>query len=72
MDLQSSKIELAKMILSIDNIEFIEKLKSFVKKERKDFWSELTLSEKNEIEKGIRELDNGEKIAYSDFLKKIS
>ena len=72
MDLQSSKIELAKMILSIDNIEFIEKLKSFVKKERKDFWSELTLSEKNEIEKGIRELDNGEKIAYNDFLKKIS
>ncbi len=72
MDLQSSKIELAKMILSIDNIEFIERLKSFVKKERKDFWSELTLSEKNEIEKGIRELDNGEKIAYSDFLKKIS
>lgn len=62
MDLQSSKIELAKMILSIDNIEFIEKLKSFVKKERKDFWSMLTLSEKNEIEKGIRELDNGEKI----------
>jgi len=72
MDLQSSKIELAKMILSIDNIEFIEKLKSFVKKERKDFWSELTLSEKNEIEKGIRELDNGEKIAYNDFSKKIS
>lgn len=72
MDLQSSKIELAKMILSIDNIKFIERLKSFVKKERKDFWSELTLSEKNEIEKGIRELDNGEKIAYSDFLKKIS
>ena len=72
MDLQSSKIELAKMILSIDNIKFIEKLKSFVKKERKDFWSELTLSEKNEIERGIRELDNGEKIAYNDFLKKIS
>ena len=72
MDLQSSKIELAKMILSIDDIEFVEKLKSFVKKERKDFWSELTLSEKNEIEKGIRELDNGERIAYSDFLKKIS
>ena len=72
MDLQSSKIELAKMILSIDNIESIEKLKSFIKKERKDFWSELTLSEKNEIEKRIRELDNGEKIAYNDFLKKIS
>ena len=71
MDLQSSKIELAKMILSIDNIEFIEKLKSFVIRERKDFWSELTLSERNEIENGIRELDNGERIAYNDFLKKI-
>ena len=71
MDLQSSKIELSKMILSIDNIEFIEKLKSFVIRERKDFWSELTLSERNEIENGIRELDNGERIAYNDFLKKI-
>ncbi len=72
MDIQTTKIELAKIILSIENTEFIEKIKNFISKEKDDFWNDLTLSEKAEIELGIKQLDNGERILYDDFLKKIS
>jgi len=72
MDLQASKIELAKIILSIENIEFIEKLKAFVIKEKEDFWDILTIPEKEEIEKGIQELNNNNRVSFNEFLKKIS
>ncbi|MCF6214509.1 MAG: hypothetical protein L3J45_10860 [Flavobacteriaceae bacterium] len=72
MDIQTSKIELAKIILNIENTEFIEKIKNFISKEKKDFWDDLTSSEKAEIELGIKQLDNGERISYNDFLKKTS
>jgi len=72
MDIQASKSELINMIMNIDNIEFIENLKKLIKRENTDFWDELSLVEKKEIEKGIAQLDNNEKISYDDFLKKIS
>lgn len=72
MNSQTSKAALVKMILNIKNEKFIEKIADFIKKEKVDFWDELTLTEQKEIEKGIKELDKGKRVAYNDFLKKIS
>ena len=72
MNNQTSKIELVKMILNIENDKFIEKITEFVQKEKIDFWNELSLSEKKEIEKGIKELNKGKRVEFNDFLKKIS
>lgn len=73
MNIQTTKIELVKMILNIENYEFIQKVTDFIKKnEKTDFWNELSLTEQKEIKQGIEELDNGERIAYEDFLEKIS
>jgi hypothetical protein len=72
MDSQTSKIELVKMILNIENDKFIEKIKDFIQKETVDFWDELSLSEQKEIAKGIEELNKGKRVEFNDFLKKIS
>ena len=73
MDIQTTKIELVKMILNIENNEFIQKVTDFINKnEKADFWDDLSLSEQKEIREGIESLDRGERIAYSEFLKKIS
>ena len=37
-----------------------------------DFWDELTDDEKAEIEEAVSELDKGNRISYTDFLKKNS
>lgn len=72
MDIQSTKIELVKAILAIENSELIQKVADFIKKEKIDFWDELSASQQNEIKKGIGELDQGKKVSYDSFLKKIS
>ena len=72
MNIQTSKIELVKIILNIENDKFIEKITEFIQKEKVDFWNELSLTEKKEIKKGIKELNNGKRVEFNDFLKKIS
>ena len=72
MDIQSTKIELVKTILAMENSEFIQKVADFINNEKADFWDELSLSEQNEIKEGIKELDNGKRVSYDSFLKKIS
>ena len=72
MDIRTTKLELLKTILEIDNTEFIQKVADFVKKEKIDFWDELSLSEQSEIKQGIKELDKGKRVSYDSFLKKIS
>ena len=72
MDIKTSKIELVKMILNIDSDQFIEKITEFIKKEKSDFWNELSPEDQAEIDEGIKQLDAGNKISYQDFLKKIS
>ncbi len=72
MDIKTSKIELVKMILNIDNDNFIKRVIDFINNEKSDFWNELTASEQAEIKKGIEQLDNGKRTPYKDVLKKIS
>lgn len=72
MDIKSSKIELVKIILNINNDNFIKKVTEFINNEKSDFWNELSSSEQAEIKKGINQLENGKRTSYKDVLKKIS
>ncbi|WP_432411223.1 hypothetical protein [Rasiella sp. SM2506] len=72
MSIQTSKLNLVKEILEIDSLDIIQKVADFVKKEKTDFWNELSTDQQNEIKEGIKQLDNGERITYSSFLKSIS
>lgn len=56
----------------LENSEFIDKVTDFIKNEKSDFWNDLSLTEKKDIQKGIHDLDNGKRIEFSEFLKKIS
>ncbi len=72
MDIQTTKLELLKIILENENSEFIQRVSDYVKKEKKDFWNELNLSEQKEIKKGIEDLNKGKRVSYESFLNKIS
>ena len=72
MDIQTTKMKLIKAILEDENSEFIQRVADFVQRKKNDFWSELTLTEQKEIKRGIEELDEGKRISYESFLKKIS
>lgn len=72
MNIESSKIELIKLILNIDNDKSIKKLKEFIIDESSDFWDELSLDEQAEIKEGIDQLNKGLRTSYSEVLNEIS
>jgi len=72
MDIQTSKLELVKLIINIDNEKLIDKLLKVLKSEKEDFWLELTAQEKEAIKIGIKQLDAGHRTSLDDFLKKVS
>lgn len=69
MDIQTSKIELAKIILNIENPDLIEKIKRLILNEPEDFWPSLSNTEKEEIEFGIEQLDKGHRISFDEFIE---
>jgi hypothetical protein len=71
MDLQTSKLELVKLIVNIENQNLIDKLIRVLKSEQEDFWLELTELEKQEIDLGIKQLNSGKRISLDDFMKKV-
>jgi hypothetical protein len=58
MNFQTSKIELVKRIIEINDPKLVEKL--------------LLALRKEEVQEGIKQLDAGQGIPLSEFLKKVS
>jgi len=72
MDTQSSKIELAKLILELEDPKLISKIHQLLLEESSSFRKSLNEQEKEEIKLGIEQLNRGERISFEDFLKKVS
>lgn len=71
MNIQEEKLEIMKRILETENPEILHSIKKLLKRERKaDFWEALPENQKDEILKGIEEIDKGETIDYEDLIRK--
>lgn len=72
MNIKSTKIELAKLILELENPILINKIHELLLDESSQFRKSLTEHEKEEIKLGIEQLNHGERISFEEFLKKVS
>ena len=71
MNIQAEKLELVRLILDTDNPGILASVKRvFTKVKSVDFWDTLYQYQKEEILKGIEEIDNGETTDYELFIKK--
>ena len=71
MNIQAEKIELVKMLLDTENPKIIESIKKIFKKAKiADFWDDLSVDQRKEIEKASREIENGEITDYESFMQK--
>ncbi|KAB2871970.1 MAG: hypothetical protein F9K37_01735 [Bacteroidales bacterium] len=71
MNIQAEKLELVRMILDTDNPRILSLVRRiFTSAKSVDFWDSLSQLEKEEILKGIDEVENGETVNYEDFIKK--
>lgn len=71
MNIQAEKIELVKMLLDTENPKIIEAIRKIFKKEKtSDFWDDLSIEQRKEIEKASLEIENGEVTDYDTFMQK--
>lgn len=71
MNIQTSKIELVKLILETNDPTLIEKVYGLFKG-RQNPSHEFTEEQLREIELGLDQLEKGERISFKDYLKKVS
>ena len=71
MDIQLEKEALIKKLLETNDESIIAAVKKIFKTEKKDWWDELTPEQKEEIEEGERQINNGEFILYEDLMKTL-
>ena len=70
MNIQAEKLELVRKILDTDNPGILSSIKQiFTSSKKVDFWDSLPQSQKEEILKGIEEVENGETVNYEEFIK---
>jgi hypothetical protein len=71
MNIQAEKLELVRMILDTDNPGILSSIKRiFTDSKKVDFWDSLPQPQKDEILKGIEEIENDETVNYEQFIKK--
>ena len=71
MNIQSEKLELVRLILDTDNPGILTSIKRiFSTSKEVDFWDSLPQHQKDEILKGIEDIENGETVDYEEFIKK--
>jgi len=70
MDIQTEKIELAKLLLSTNDQRIIQSVKQIFEQEKYDFWNDLSADQQKEIEDADLEIEQGESIDYEIFMVK--
>lgn len=70
MDIQTEKIELAKLLLSTNDQRIIQSVKQIFEQEKYDFWNDLSADQKKEIEDADWEIERGESTDYEIFMAK--
>lgn len=66
MDIQSEKQNLIKWISSLEDETVIETIKEFKESyfSKKDWWNEISEEEKNSIDRGLKDAEDGRIISY--------
>lgn len=70
LQIQNKKLELIQWLSSIQDAMLIDKFIALKAQVEQDWWNELNDAEKESIEKGLKDADEGHLIAHSEVKKK--
>ena len=69
MDIQTKKLDLIQWLIQLNDERLLKKIE-ILQAEDLDFWNELSEPQRQEIIKGIAELDAGQKHDYEQVISK--
>lgn len=70
MDIQSEKLNFIKWFSGLTDLSTIKEFIALRKEKEVDWWDMIDAVEKEEIEEGLRQADNGEVVPHSQVMKK--
>ncbi len=70
MDIQAEKLDLIKWLAGINEPSVIKRFIALKKSEQTDWWDQIGLEEKAEIEEGFAQADKGEVIPHQEVMAK--
>ena len=70
MDIQAEKLRLIEWLASLRDSKTISELIAFKKSKETDWWDEISLEEKAEIEEGLAQADRGELVPHKQVMAK--
>jgi hypothetical protein len=71
MNIDTAKLQLVRKIMDINEPEIIEQISRLLDSKQIDFGFELTEAENRELELGLQQLNDGQRISYETFLERI-
>lgn len=71
MDIQTTRIELAKLVLSESREAVLRKVGELLKTNEVDWWEEISNEEREAIEEGIAEADRGELVPHEEVRNQL-
>ena len=69
INLQNKKIELIQWLSTLNDVSLIDKLVKIRETEKTDWWNEISAAEKQSIEKGLLDADDGKLTSHSTAKK---
>jgi len=69
MNIQLEKVALMKLLAETNDESIITSIKKIFTTEKKDFWDELSDEQKDGINEGIKDYENGRFYSYDDVMK---
>jgi hypothetical protein len=70
MDIKAKKLDLIQWLIQLNDERLLRKIEA-IQSEDADFWNELNEHEKQEIKKGLGELEAGQKHEYEQVISKF-
>lgn len=71
MDIQAEKLELIEWLANLNDATVIDKIKAIKSKKDLDWWISLSEEQKQDIDAGISDLDNGRKKSFNQVIRKL-
>ena len=70
MDIQTEKLNLIKWLINVNEPSVIGQFIALKQKQETDWWDDISLEEKNEIEEGLSQADAGQLITHEEAMAK--
>lgn len=69
MNLEAEKLSLIQWLAQVTDEEIIDKIKT-LRASTSDWWDQITIEERTEIEEGLSQANSGEVIPHEEVMKK--